>query len=99
VGTGQLPAGLVGETDAAIKQSRIEALQHTVQAMEPRYLEGLVDAIVVMQAEKELATARLDATTDMQERLDAIEDALLSALLRWQRVKGKGATAGGLSRW
>ncbi len=87
VGTGLLPAGLVGETDAVIKQSRIEALQHTVQAMEARYIEGLDDASAVIQAERELATARLDATNVMQERLDAIEEALRSAVLRWQRVK------------
>ncbi len=86
VGTGLLPPGLVGETYDAIKQSRIEALQHMVQAMEARYQEGLDDVIRVMHADEELAIAKLDATNVKQERLDTIEEVMRSALLRWQRI-------------
>ncbi len=88
VGTGLLPPGLGGDTDLdGIKQSRIDASQQAVQALQAQYESGLDNVGYLLAAHEELSIARLDATNVIQERLEVIHDALLAALLTWQRVK------------
>ncbi len=78
--------GITSTSIDEINQIRIDALEDAVQALQARVDEGLDTVSGMMQAQEELAIARLDITHVHQERLDLIEDALLVAVLRWQRT-------------
>ena len=87
---GDLPPGLAGETNLiAIKQRRIEALQDAMEGLRKRIGGGREDSNLLLAAEIELATAKLESTTVEKERLDHIQTALTSALLAWQQADAR----------
>ncbi len=88
VGTGELPPGLDGVTELhAIQRSQIDALRLCVEVLKNRYRQGLININNLHAAQTELAMARLDTTNVKQERLDFIQEALVSALQTWQRIR------------
>lgn len=88
VGTGYLPDGFEEAEDlAAIKALRVRAAEDQVNALRARYMSGLDNVNFLLQAQIELALARIDTTTDQAEQLEHIQAGLNAALLTWQTIK------------
>lgn len=88
VGTTLLPDGIKEATDlASIKALRVKAAEDQVTALEQRYNSGLDNINYLLNAQIELALARVDTTDNKEEQLVHIQTGLTAALQTWQRVK------------
>lgn len=88
VGTGNLPDGFVEAAEmAAIKALRVRAAEDQVSALRARYMSGLDNINFLLQAQIELALARIDTTNDKAKQLEHIQAGLNAAIITWQTIK------------
>lgn len=87
-GIGKFPDGLVGVFDLeALKRSRMDAALQRATALWDRYIGGLTYISFLIDAQKELLNAQLDSTSDREQRLKYIEDALNASIALWRRTE------------
>ena len=88
VGTGELPPGLEGVKDLdVVQQNQIDALRLREEVLRNGYEREMIKIDNLSDVQTELALARRDTTNVKQERLDFIQEALISALKRWQGIR------------